>query len=71
MRASTTRPYACENSAILGRYEVVDLIGHGGMGALYRARDPASAVTSPSNSQSRLRYAGASRSFLPQTAANI
>ena len=24
----------------LGRYEVVDLIGHGGMGALYRARDP-------------------------------
>ena len=25
---------------ILGRYEVVDLIGQGGMGALYRARDP-------------------------------
>ena len=24
----------------LGRYEVVDLIGQGGMGALYRARDP-------------------------------
>ena len=24
----------------LGRYEVVDLIGRGGMGALYRARDP-------------------------------
>jgi len=24
----------------LGRYEVVDVIGQGGMGALYRARDP-------------------------------
>ena len=24
----------------LGRYEIVDLIGHGGMGSLFRARDP-------------------------------
>jgi hypothetical protein len=24
----------------IGRYEVIDLIGHGGMGSLYRARDP-------------------------------